>query len=89
MQETEYAPDLAPYIEFSGVLRQDLTVDNTAMERFGRVTYRIYLGYTATDDPVNDYDIERNVHYTYNVTIKGMNDLVVEARSDKDAEKQL
>ena len=47
------------------------------MERFGRVTYRIYLGYTATDDPVNDYDIERNVHYTYNVTIKGMNDLVV------------
>ncbi len=86
--ETEYAPDLAPYIEFSGVLRQDLTVDNTAMERFGRVTYRIYLGYTATDDPVNDYDIERNVHYTYNVTIKGMNDLVVEARSDKDAEKE-
>ena len=86
--ETEYAPDLAPYIEFSGVLRQDLTVDNTAMERFGRVTYRIYLGYTATDDPVNDYDIERNVHYTYNVTIKGMNDLVVEARSDKGAEKE-
>lgn len=86
--ETEYAPGLAPYIEFSGELRQDLTVDNTAMERFGRVTYRIYLGYTATDDPVNDYDIERNVHYTYNVTIKGMNDLVVEAQSDKDAEEE-
>ena len=33
-EETEYAPDLAPYIEFSGELRQDLTVDNTAMERF-------------------------------------------------------
>ena len=58
------------------------------MERFGRVTYRIYLGYTATDDPVNDYDIERNVHYTYNVTINGMNDLVVEAQSDKDAEEE-
>ena len=86
--ETEYAPDLAPYIEFTGELRQDLTVGNTAMERFGRVTYRIYLGYTATDDPVNDYDIERNVHYTYNVTIKGMNDLVVEAQSDKDAEEE-
>ena len=52
------------------------------------MTYRIYLGYTATDDPVNDYDIERNVHYTYNVTIKGMNDLVVEAQSDKDAEEE-
>ena len=86
--ETEYAPDLAPYIEFTGELRQDLTVGNTAMERFGRVTYRIYLGYTATDDPVNDYDIERNVHYTYNVTIKGMNDLVVEAQSDKDTEEE-
>lgn len=54
---------------------------------FGRVTYRVYLGYTAENDPVNDYDIERNVHYTYNVTIKGMNDLVVEAMSDKDREE--
>ncbi len=46
------------------------------------------LGYTAENDPVNDYDIERNVHYTYNVTIKGMNDLVVEAMSDKDREEE-
>jgi len=52
------------------------------------VTYRVYLGYTAENDPVNDYDIERNVHYTYNVTIKGMNDLVVEAMSDKDREEE-
>ena len=77
--ETEYAPDLAPYIEFTG---------DTPTERFGRVTYRIYLGYTAENDPANDYDIERNVHYTYNVTIKGMNDLVVEAKSDKAKEEE-
>ncbi len=29
-----------------------------------------------------------NVHYTYNVTIKGMNDLVVEAKSDKVKEEE-
>ena len=73
-------PDLAPYIEFTGELRQNLATGDTPTERFGRVTYRIYLGYTAENDPANDYDIERNVHYTYNVTIKGMNDLVVEAK---------
>lgn len=85
---TEYAPDLAPYIEFTGELRQNLVTGDTSTERFGRVTYRIYLGYTAENDPVNDYDIERNVHYTYNVTIKGMNDLIVEASSDKDKEEE-
>ena len=52
------------------------------------MTYRIYLGYTAENDPANDYDIERNVHYTYNVTIKGMNDLDVEAKSDKAKEEE-
>ena len=86
--ETEYAPDLAPYIEFTGELRQNLATGDTSTERFGRVTYRIYLGYTAENDPANDYDIERNVHYTYNVTIKGMNDLVVEAKSDKAKEEE-
>lgn len=86
--KTEYAPDLAPYIEFTGELRQNMVPGGTPTERFGRVTYRIYLGYTSTGDPVNDYDIERNVHYTYNVTIKGMNDLVVEAKSDKNDEKE-
>lgn len=85
---TEYAPDLAPYIEFTGELRQSMMTGDIPTERFGRVTYRIYLGYTSTEDPVNDYDIERNVHYTYNVTIKGMNDLVIEALSDKDKEEE-
>ena len=83
-----HAPDLAPYIEFTGELRQNLATGDTPTERFGRVTYRIYLGYTAENDPANDYDIERNVHYTYNVTIKGMNDLVVEAKSDKAKEEE-
>ena len=85
---TEYAPDLAPYIEITGELRQSMMTGDIPTERFGRVTYRIYLGYTSIEDPVNDYDIERNVHYTYNVTIKGMNDLVIEALSDKDKEEE-
>ena len=85
---TEYAPVLAPYIEFTGELRQSMMTGDIPTERFGRVTYRIYLGYTSIEDPVNDYDIERNVHYTYNVTIKGMNDLVIEALSDKDKEEE-
>ena len=72
-----------------GAVNENLATGDTPTERFGRVTYRIYLGYTAENDPANDYDIERNVHYTYNVTIKGMNDLVVEAKSDKAKEEEL
>lgn len=90
---TEYAPTYAPYIEFTGDLHQQLTptdpaTDTSPSERFGRVTYRVYLGYTSPTDPVNDYDIERNVHYTYNVRINGVNDLVIEAKSDKDREEE-
>lgn len=91
--DTEYAPTYAPYIEFTGDLHQQLTsggttTESSSSERFGRVTYRIYLGYTSPTDPVNDYDIERNVHYTYNVRINGVNDLVIEAKSDKDHEEE-
>lgn len=87
--ETVYAPTCAPYIEFTGDLQQKMTpTDSSPAERFGRVTYRIYLGYTSETDPVNDYDLERNVHYTYNVQINGVNDLVIEAKSDKDKEDE-
>ena len=63
-----YAPQYAPYVEFSGNLPQILE-DGT--RRNGRITYRVHLGYTSPTDAVNDYDVERNTHYTYKITILG------------------
>lgn len=80
-----YAPQYAPYVEFSGHLNQILE-DGT--RRSGDITYRVHLGYTSLTDAVNDYDIERNTHYTYKITILGAEDIRVEASSDKDQEEE-
>ena len=41
------------------------------------VEYCIHLGHSGVDN-VNDYSTLRNHHYTYNVTVQGVNDLIVE-----------
>lgn len=85
---TIYAPDYAPYVEFTGRLEHTMNMESGGQQRYADVKYRIYLGYTSKTDPVNDYDIERNVHYTYNIKISGVQDIVVEALSDKDNETE-
>lgn len=75
----ENAPKYATYVEIEGGYTQQLSGGKV---RNGNVTYRILLGYTDKDDPVNDYKVERNVHYTYNVIIKDVYDLIVEAMAD-------
>lgn len=74
----ENAPDVATYIEFTGDYKK---IENGKAVTYADLRYRIYLGYTSTTDPVNDYDIERNVYYIYNVTIDGVDDVKVEAQS--------
>lgn len=80
-----YAPRYAPYVEFSGYLNQTLD-DGT--RRSGKTTYRVHLGYTSLTDAANDYDVERNTHYTYKITVCGADDIRVEAFSDKENEKE-
>lgn len=80
-----YAPQYAPYVEFSGYLNQILE-DGT--RRSGEITYRVHLGYTSLTDAVNDYDVERNTHYTYKITILGAEDIRVEAFSEKEQEEE-
>lgn len=63
---------------------------------YAKVSYRIFLGDTGNssnnnwqndEDLVNNYDIERNTHYTYNVTIAGVDRIIVEAESDDPDEE--
>lgn len=52
------------------------------------VTYTVHLGSTGSDPDnetlVNNYDVCRNTHYTYNVTITGVESMRVEVVSDKE-----
>jgi hypothetical protein len=59
----------------------------TLVHRKAEVTYTIHLGYCEGDDNLakaKDFNCRRNTKYTYNVLIKGVNKIVVEAKSETD-----
>lgn len=72
-----YAHEHATYAVLTGVLSY---VDEEGRSVNADVRYIIHLGY-ASGDP-NDFDTKRNVHYTYNVTVKGVDNIVVEVTSE-------
>ena len=78
------------YVEMTGTLSY---VDNDNMLVNADVRFIIHLGYmtsykdkdgqtiNVTPKP-NDYDTKRNSFYTYNVTIRGVNDIIVEVTDE-------
>ena len=78
-----YAPDLATYVVLTGELSYRFEEDNIPKWLMADVEYVVHLGHSSVEN-VNDYSTLRNHHYTYNVTIKGVNDLIVEVDNDND-----
>lgn len=89
-----YAPDNATYVVITGELsysfeeayedpdtHQQSTITKWLM---ADVEYVVHLGHSGVTN-VDDYSTLRNHHYTYNVTIKGVNDLIVEVDRDNDS----
>lgn len=64
------------------------------IHRTATVTYTIHLGYCegrneagdATTATVKDFNCRRNGKYTYHVYVKGVKNIVVEARNDNEAQ---
>lgn len=86
-----FAPQNGTYVEIKGQLSYQKTGDNGNTEFISAdVTYTIHLGNTGGAKDVNDetkvnnYDTERNTHYTYNVTITDINSIIVEVEDDKE-----
>lgn len=55
----------------------------------GEAVYTIHLGYCEGDDSAEkakDFNCRRNTKYTYNVTINGVDNIVVEAKTDGENE---
>ena len=75
------APEDATYIEIHGEIQMEINTEETGMqELIGEVIYYIHLGDFKSD--INNYDVKRNTHYTYNVTVNGVDDIRVEVESN-------
>ncbi len=89
-----YAPDNATYVVITGELSYSFeepykdpdTGTQTTITKWlmADVEYVVHLGHSGVAN-VDDYSTLRNHHYTYNVTIKGVNDLIVEVDRDNDS----
>lgn len=83
-----FAPENSTYVTIRGTLSFESFEDNEKYFYNADVTYTVHLGSTGSDPDneklVNKYDVCRNTHYTYNVTITGVESMRVEVVSDKE-----
>lgn len=59
---------------------------STTNQVTGSVEYTIHLGDFSTSGSYGDFSVKRNTSYTYNVSVTGVNNIIVEATTD--VEKQ-
>lgn len=75
------APANGTYVMLKG--KYEETKSGTT--RSADVTYYVHLGDCTAD--VNNYDVERNCKYTYNITVAGVDKIIVEAQKVSGADK--
>lgn len=80
-----HAPDQSTFVVISGTYESKSTA--TDEDYIGNVEYTIHLGDFSATGSLNNFSVERNVSYTYNVQVLGVKNIVVEATTDK-GEKQ-
>lgn len=72
------APDYGTYVVLKG--KYEETKDGST--KTADVTYYVHLGDCSVNP--NDYNVERNCKYTYNITVAGVDNIIVEATKDKN-----
>lgn len=83
------APQTSTFVVISGTYSGNSTVNDNGTEGSGNhavtgdVQYTIHLG-DFSDSKFGDYSIARNVSYTYNVSVTGVNKIVVEALTNEE-----
>lgn len=81
--EFTYADPNSTYLLLTGYLSYTMA-DGTVVNTDAR--YIVHLGYCSRNP--NDYDTKRNGKYTYNITVTGADDLIVEVTSDNNEERR-
>lgn len=78
------APELGTYVRVYGKYEEKTADDKVILQ--GDVNYTIHLGDFSTGD-FDAYSVERNHKYTYNVTINGVQQIIVEAKAEDDSQQ--
>ena len=76
------APKYGTYVVLKG--KYEETKDGST--KTAEVTYYVHLGDCSVD--YNDYNVERNCKYTFNITVAGVNKIIVEAKKEKGENEQ-
>jgi len=86
-----YAPANATYVVFTGTLSYEREKNGVHQWINASVSYTVHLGETGNTEQdysdvekVNNYTVNRNTHYTYTVTISGVNSIRVEVTDNKE-----
>lgn len=87
-----YAPEHATSVEITGELSYERSNNESGVTEYVNVSarYTIHLGETGMasdcnrEEYVNNYMVKRNTHYTYTITLTGINSYQAEVESDKE-----
>lgn len=80
-KEFTNAPAYGTYVMLKG--KYEETTSNST--KSADVTYYVHLGDCTKDK--NNYDVERNCKYTYNITVAGVEKIIVEAKKESGADQ--
>ena len=75
------APVKGTYVMLKGKYEETTSSSTKSAD----VTYYVHLGDCTAD--VNNYDVERNCKYTYNITVAGVDKIIVEAKKESGADQ--
>ena len=75
------APAYGTYVMLKGKYEETTSSSTKSAD----VTYYVHLGDCSKD--VNNYDVERNCKYTYNITVAGVDKIIVEAQKQDGADQ--
>lgn len=75
------APAYGTYVMLKGKYEETTSSSTKSAD----VTYYVHLGDCTND--VNNYDVERNCKYTYNITVAGVDKIIVEAKKVSGADQ--
>lgn len=82
------APQNSTFVVISGTYSQSGdttdTTDTTDKSYTGNVSYTIHLGDFSNKGSLYNFNVERNYSYTYKMSVKGVDNIVVEAGKDGD-----
>ena len=75
------APANGTYVMLKGKYEETTSSSTKSAD----VTYYVHLGDCTKDK--NNYDVERNCKYTYNITVAGVEKIIVEAKKESGADQ--